>query len=292
MPILCQVCNRDYLRITETHTVKHGLSLPEYRQRYPDAPIMSPEFLVNYRSFQRKGSDMCIGSVPWNKGLTKESDTRVRQYAEKKLGHAVTQETKQKISAKSKGVPRWPNGREFTGEWIQHLSQALKGRGVWNKGVRGYPNPKHSEWAKHFYSEHPEKHPLRIMTRKGHVGKISYPQEKLYGVLKRLYADAELNYPVRTPNGIDAKVRFADIGIPSLKIDVEYDGSWHYADSYDREKDRRRDIDLKEEGWATIRVNKDTLPSLTQHLETTSSVTHYAPVITYGERTARIESYP
>ena len=43
-------------------------------------------------------------------------------------------------------------------------------------------------------------------------------------------------------------IRFPDIGIPSLKIDIEYDGSyWH-----DKEKDKIRQKKLEGVGWLCI----------------------------------------
>lgn len=89
---------------------------------------------------------------------------------------------------------------------------------------------------------------LRKVARAGKLG--SKPQHELYEVVKREYPDAKYNYPVETKHSI----RFLDIAIPSLKIDVEYDGEkWHQ----DREADELRDLELREIGWETIRVNKE-----------------------------------
>lgn len=41
--IECEICHRMYHFITATHLQKHGISLKEYRKRFPDAPIRSGE---------------------------------------------------------------------------------------------------------------------------------------------------------------------------------------------------------------------------------------------------------
>jgi very-short-patch-repair endonuclease len=114
----------------------------------------------------------------------------------------------------------------------------------------GKKNPEHSKWVKEFYKKHPEKHPLRILARNGRVSK---PQKELFFILKQIYSNAKLNYKI--PN----TSRFADVGIPSLKIDYEYDEPyWHQ----DKKQDSIRDKELKKEGWQTIRINEKALNQL------------------------------
>ena len=43
------------------------------------------------------------GQPSWNKGLTKESDERVKQQSEKLIGHSFTEEAIEKMSVKKKG---------------------------------------------------------------------------------------------------------------------------------------------------------------------------------------------
>lgn len=98
--------------------------------------------------------------------------------------------------------------------------------------------------VKELYLKYPERHPNFILAKQG---KISKPQIELFNKLKQEFPDAELNYPIITKQ----RTRFADVGIPSLKIDYEYDGSyWHQ----NKEKDRIRDEEIKEVGWKIIRI--------------------------------------
>lgn len=47
---------------------------------------------------KKKISESTKGRIPWNKGLTKETDDRVKQQAINKIGHTLSDETKRKIS--------------------------------------------------------------------------------------------------------------------------------------------------------------------------------------------------
>ncbi len=79
---------------------------------------------------------------------------------------------------------------------------------------------------------------------------ISIPQLKLFIIMKRLFPEAILEYPV---NG-----RSLDVAIPSVKLDIEYDGKyWHLDRPNAKEIDQKRDMELSALGWKVIRFNKD-----------------------------------
>ena len=79
----------------------------------------------------------------------------------------------------------------------------------------------------------------------------SKPQIELFNLIKPSFSEAELEFPVK----INDKVTFwLDIGIPSLKLDVEYDGTyWHTLNG--PLKDCQRDKVLQELGWKIIRIS-------------------------------------
>jgi ribosomal protein S27E len=77
---------------------------------------------------------------------------------------------------------------------------------------------------------------------------ISAPQLKLFELVKQIYPEAIMEYPI--------DIFCIDIAIEDLRIAIEYDGSyWH-----DKERDDYRDYVLKEKGWSTIRF-EDYVPS-------------------------------
>lgn len=83
---------------------------------------------------------------------------------------------------------------------------------------------------------------------------ISAPQKELFELVKKIYPNAIMEYPIN--------IFCIDIAIVDLKIAVEYDGSyWH-----DKERDDYRDYVLKEKGWSTIRF-EDYIPTLDELVE-------------------------
>jgi len=126
-------------------------------------------------------------------------------------------------------------------------SKRLKGRKV-SKDTRD----KISKIIKRLYEEGKSmgfrnKEVLKKVARAGKLG--SKPQREIYDMIREEYPDAQYNYPVVTRH----TVRFLDIAIPSLRLDIEYDGlKWHK----DKVKDNLRDLELQEIGWNVIRVNK------------------------------------
>jgi hypothetical protein len=102
---------------------------------------------------------------------------------------------------------------------------------------------KHSGQFKKGHVSHncfnPEKHPNRIMAQKGFV---SRPQLLLADMVRRAHGQCEIEYTIKTKRSW----RFADVAIPELKLDFEYDGKeWHL----DPEKDQKRDRELNDVGW-------------------------------------------
>ena len=126
----------------------------------------------------------------------------------------------------------------------RHKLACKNSRHIWTKEEK----KKFGEMKRRFYLEHPEKHPNRVLG--GH--NISKPQLELYLLIKERYPEARLEFPIRTLHSI----RFADIGIPSMKLDIEYDSDyWH-----NKVLDEIRTKHLEEVGWKVLRFsNKDNI---------------------------------
>lgn len=137
----------------------------------------------------------------------------------------------------------------------------------------GVENPRQSEEIKRKYRQtclkrygvdHPNKtkksreNLRQVMLNGGAVVALhgnkspSKPQVKLYYMIKSLYEDAVLNFPVIEVN------KSIDIAIPTLKVAIEYAGSyWHQ----NKEKDQIRQKEIENLGWRFIRY-LDEIPSL------------------------------
>jgi len=92
---------------------------------------------------KRCHSDSFIGNIPWNKGLTKETDKRVKSNSDKQIGRIASKETKQRLSESHMGQKAWNKGLNLTEEHKKNVSISCK-------KVASDPNDKrHSiEWRK------------------------------------------------------------------------------------------------------------------------------------------------
>ena len=137
--------------------------------------------------------------IAWNKGLTKETDERVRKYG--------------KSVAKSWNRPERQIHKKVAGDIL---------RDARDKYIREHP-------------EH-QAHAARCARQKmAGLGYISKQQMRLFQVVKKVYPEAMAEYPV--PYGGRGRTKFLDVAIPNLKLDFEYDGLyWHNQDS-DNERD-------------------------------------------------------
>ena len=181
-----------------------------------------------------------------NKGKKLSCDTRLRMSQSRKgiappnKGKKFTMETKNKQSISAiKRISKF--GIPFLGKHHSDISKKKQST------VRKL------KWDN--YTEEERKTHISKLTR---TNRISKPQKELYYFLKQIFPDAQLEYFIKT----EETYRFADIGVPSLKIDFEYDGEkWH---ENRKEKDQQRDKELANVGWATFRINKISLKILSQ----------------------------
>lgn len=89
-----------------------------------------------------------------------------------------------------------------------------------------------------------------ISAMKSAFNPTSKIQQKLFNRVKKYYPDAELEFSFFGKS--------LDIAIPSLKVNIEYDGSmWHK----DLKKDEERDSFIKSKGWHVLRY-RDHFPKV------------------------------
>ena len=82
------------------------------------------------------------------------------------------------------------------------------------------------------------------------IKNTSRPQLWLFNLVRGVYPDAELEYPLEW-KGYTINL---DIAVPSRSLDVEYDGFyWHL----DKEMDEARDVVVQSLGWKVIRFTKE-----------------------------------
>ncbi len=181
-----------------------------------------------------------------------------RHMSEGRKNLKPSEETRQKMSKALTGRPC----SEYT---LKKISVSLTGRkrpnlfseeAIKRMVERGKKRP---NLAEHMMKMH------RAAIKKGYP-RISRPQQELFWFLKQIFLDAKKEYPIKTKENHTNNhgllgYRFADIGIPSLKIDFEYDGFFTY-NRHSKEENEKRDLELASVGWITFRVNKEILRKL------------------------------
>lgn len=89
------------------------------------------------------------GHIPWSKGLTKESDDRLKKMSETKKGHIVTEEQRKKHSENAKINPNFGmKGKHHTDEARRKMSEAKIGKHPSEETKR-----KQSETKKRLFAE-------------------------------------------------------------------------------------------------------------------------------------------
>lgn len=191
--------------------------------------------------------------VVWNKGLTKETDERVKRNAESKIGFRHSEETKQKISESKKGQVPWMKGKKHTDESRQKLSLSHIGKtrilseDHKNKISVALKGNKNQE--KHRKEETKQKIRMKRLKQIIPVKDTSI-EIALQKELNKRGIEYEKHMPV-------CDICQPDIVFLDEQIAIFADGNyWHskeFKDGKAWEKDRRQDRVLKENGWIPLR---------------------------------------
>ncbi len=262
----CLICHKTLEMITWTHLYKHNISFNEYARRFNlQKGQINP---LHSKKMSGKGNPIYGTKRP------KETRDKIRRTHKRSgrfkgkgnpmFGKTHTKEARRKISEKLK-VSLLGEGNPFYGRKHKKKTKELISKIRIERGLaKGKNNPlfgkghtektkiKISKIKKELFKKHPEKHVQYLIVKnykkqkikKG--GYISKKQAEIYSLLKNKFKDAQLNFPIVT----DKSVYFADVGIPSKKLDIEYD-CWYW---HSLKNDRKRDRHIKKVGWNVIRL--------------------------------------
>jgi hypothetical protein len=288
---ICLKCGKTHIppNLERERSKEWSENISKGRKGIKISEIYNVQRSVDLKHAYSNGERVC-----WNKGKTKENDESVRKIAESNIGHMPWNKGKINIYSSntlkqiSEGIKKFyiehpeakrlgsnnsssrpdvkkkigdsNRGKICSDETKKRISLGCKGK---NMGPRPsmfgeknhFYNKHHSEETrkqislktKEAFQKNPNLHPNRRM---GKIGFVSSLEQKLYKIAKDMFTDIETGYPIST--GIS--MRYADIAIPSLKIDLEADGKyWHM----NIENDIKRDNELLSIGWRTIRFYED-----------------------------------
>ena len=159
---------------------KKGYKLTEEQKRKISIANSNPS-----EETKRKMSEAKKGKSPWNKGLTKEIDERVKKYVDKRIGYKLSEETKEKIRKKLMGhsvskETRIKIGKKNKGRHPK--MEFKKGQIPWNKGKKG--KVLSEETKRKIGDSHrgikkgPMKEDTKEKIRKTHIGKKHKPHSE------------------------------------------------------------------------------------------------------------------
>ncbi len=280
MPI-CYLCNKMLGMITESHLKKiHAISCKEYAKKFG----LSKGQLNPHHSNKMNGSgNPRFGVVPSPETKRKISVRHIKSGRFKGAGNPMFGKThtltvRRRISEHLKVALQGENnpfyGKKHTKETKLKISHIRIDKGLakgknnplFGRGHREETKAHISRIKKEFFIQHPEKHINQLIVKnykeqknkKG--GYISRKQIEIYEILKEDFKDAQLNYPLKTKAGL----YFADVGIPSLQLNLEYDSSYWHQDNV---KDLKRDTNIKATGWNVIRIKEEQIKQLKSQIE-------------------------
>ena len=189
-------------------------------------------------SSKRKMSKSKKGIQTWNKGLSKETDDRVKQISETQKGREFSEEHKRKISEGTKAAMANPNIRKKLSEAKsgKHLSAEHKAKiGEKNRGkvVTDKTKKKMSESAKKRTTRPLTKDELKVkltrqyLTRKkNNTFNTSTPEEKLYNKLLEEY---EHKHIYRQYKDNDRYPFYCDFYIKEDDLFIELNAHWTHG---------------------------------------------------------------
>lgn len=252
----CLICNKKLGMITASHMKKfHKITCKDYANK-----------------FNLKKGEV---NPHHSKKMTGEGNPRYGIVMPKELRNKIRRIHKTSGRFKGEGNPMF--GKTHTPAVRKRLSASLK---IAMKGEKNsFYGKKHTEETKEkisrikkeFFKKHPEKHINSIIAKnyknqknkKG--GYTSEGQLNLYKLIKKkLFKDAIINHPIQT----EESLFFADIAIPSIKLNIEYDGKYWHLDEL---KDDKRDVQIIRKGWQVVRVKEEKVKNyseekLTNHI--------------------------
>lgn len=206
--------------------------------------------------------------VVWAKGKTKHDDPRLASIAAKRRAFYVehpehqrgkahpmygkhhSEEAREKMREFRKTQPVTDGMRNsldggrlyFKGRTKENDPIVARRAAILSKKYAGKANPEQGKRLRAYYLANPEKHPNRILARRGHETDIER-------IMRVALTDAGIVFEPQYPIG----GCFGDFGLPSHKLIIEVDGAyWHAA-----AKDAIRDVKIAALGWRVIRFSED-----------------------------------
>ncbi len=251
--VKCEICERYMKSITTLHLRKHNKTLNEYKVMFPENEIFGSAVKQSFLQGPPWNAGLKGAMVPWNKGLTKDIDDRIKRSGVK------GSETRSKNIINGKIYNNWSAGlTKETDNRIRRKSEAMKGDK--NPAKRAVVRDKIRRSLLKTYCDHPE------IFRDRKISGMNQYSNKYTSIEKKI---ADLLVLLGIPFLHNAKIgRYVVDFCIAGKIIILCDGDyWHanpkfYNENFERrgktakeiwEKDDLMLIDLNTEGYDVLR---------------------------------------
>lgn len=231
--IECKICNKKF-KTLYTHLRVHNIKAKEYLEKFPGEPLSIDKSLLGMWSRNsipwNKGA---TGGIAWNTGLTKETDDRVKRYAEKL-----------KISMVGK-IPWCAGLTKLDHPSLMKLSKMRMG----DKNPIHTPGTKErvSKSLKRFYKNNPD-------ALKNRKWPVVNQYSKKYTKIEKIIADTLREYNIEFIHNPKILTYWPDFLILDNVL-IECDGKyWHKNYNSNEEK---RENELKNAGYKIFRLQEE-----------------------------------
>lgn len=209
----------------------------------------------------KKISETLKGRIPWNKGLTKETDERIKKTSEKntsrkviitwgdkiskaKMGHVVTEKTRKKISNSKKGCVGTFIGKKHTEKAKEKNRQKHLGKKLSVKNRIKLSNL----WKTDKYQKIAINNGLNTL-EKLKKSKISKAELKLKEYLRQNNMKFIHQYRY--------KLGMADFYLPEQNLIIECDGEYWHSLPGCKERDERQTKYLQSQNFNVLRLSSE-----------------------------------
>lgn len=169
------------------------------------------------------------GKVPWNKGLTKETDNRVEKYAKTKQNKPLSKSHKLALSLSHKGKPSSRKGIKLSDETKLKISKAKKGTIPWIKGKKHTKETiekvRKAKLGKTYSEEKKKEMTEKRLATKRKNGTMCYskPEQEIKDLLTKKFKDVKCQYRS------ELYPFNCDFYIPESDLYIEYQGHWNHG---------------------------------------------------------------
>lgn len=136
--IKCLICGAELKSINSTHSAKHGITLGQYQEKFPDAPLICDE------SRKKRSSSLVGREITWRDKISRSntkawkdgritgrtgiplSDASRKSLSKKMTGHFVSDECRKKIRESSIGRTPWNKGLQSSSNWDCKCSRCTR----------------------------------------------------------------------------------------------------------------------------------------------------------------------